>query len=204
MIPTVLLDLITKYQNIGIFVYDGNYNIYLFDGKTWQFWCVYSGFYPKEILTYDNNICYIKNASGISYIYKNLKWQKAKNKNTMNIKINDKKEIEIAVFGEFILHEHNKESIRLPRKRNINSGDTLLSDGKKYLFYFSAYDNEKFDLETFKWSNFANPPYRCQQYTKLFFQFKDLFYMIYSDNECLEYNPITDTWKKLNEAFESL
>ncbi len=165
MIPKVLLELIDKYNEIGVFtIFNGK--IYWFNGKRFEIWCDI-----PNVLLGNVNVCvqngklYIQ-CPFTTYIYKNKQFRLPvgndilKNShpngkichfyNLASIKIKD-------CFFEYYdkFRKYEKGIWQILPKKPIASCHKIYYY-KNELYCFSTRGNEKFNIITNKWSSFAN------------------------------------------------
>ncbi len=172
MLPTDVIKLIEDYNkhNYGCFFwYQGN--IYWFGRNRYEYWCISPIFYDLERLDYIDG--YLQTPG---WIYKSNKWENKKWNTRMLISMQDNTQlferlIPTKSFPKYGIHCKFYEHV---------------------LYVFSAVFNEKYDLQTKKWSHFTN---RSIKNDSQLYLANGLFYII-DAQKIQTYNPILDFWQE--------
>lgn len=185
MIPKVLLELIAKYNQSLIAIISQN-QIYLFDGN--QFYVIANGRaeYITNVSWFNGNLYALH-----EYPNKTLIYEKSKFVETNRI-----------AFHEIIAHSKNfyvelqgrllyKNGKMTALKRYYKDGRQILYYNN-FIYYFSNFHNEKFDILSKIWSNFADPGFSIGDMKLL----TNKFYCFDYHNLMIIYDPVLDTWSK--------
>lgn len=208
MVPTVLQTLINKYIEIGIFINMLDH-VYWFNGKRFEIFCKNEKF-TKFI--YYKNILYGKEGSSIHcYKFSHFTWQNvtAYYPLSLNLFVHNRQLvhpfiIEITQMGSpytdsfiadsWILYDYAYQKIRyLPIKIHKWAG-MHARIYKNYLFVFSMWENEKYDIQNKKWISFAKHNIRNYNDVLQTVLFNHIFYLLSTDRCIGTYDPNTDMW----------
>jgi hypothetical protein len=200
MLPKVLNQLISSYQENGIYI-SKNEKIYWFNGKRLEYWCIEV---CQDIFTYKNKLYIYSNRYGFQY-YKNTFFHPIGFTFPKNHPIDlwfcnlktffyNQKRYEKSNYWDFgndvtISFSYGKSSSYLHQC----DCECLLFNGLIYLF--DANKNEYYDIKNNKWYNFKNYVNLTIKDFKVYL-FKKLFY-IFTQKSILVYNPQTNKWSFL-------
>ncbi len=195
MILKYLLTIIENYNEDGIFI-KYQQGIYWFNGKRMEFWCHRKG--NSRIFTWDGDLYYggmiFKNKQFIKYDYSinhPLHIFAANQENTVLI---NKKYSRLLTTGNFCFS-------KVPKKMPENGYKSILIGNE--IFVFSLYHNEKFNIQTEKWTDFANLEQGCQneRFYKEIYMHANTLYGIINDSLIYMYDAIIDEWKSISFFF---
>lgn len=194
MVPQVLLQLIHKYNEIGIFV-TKKYKVYWFNGKRLEFWMNWDG---KIIFTFENNLY---SYDQYVFVRKTKQWSSIKMKeiwnNSLNIAYQNATQVDTVLL--------NKIQYTMTNYVDLTIFDGTLihfSSGKNHFGYghsMFAFNNhiycfgkksEKYNPRTNLWTDIADCP---NQKSPDFYFFGNCFY---ANTEYIYY-PDIDRWDKL-------
>jgi len=147
MVSKNILSLVSKYNEKGVFIHIG-YKVYWFNGKRVQYWCQCG----RNIKTYKNEL-YCQDTDQI-FIYKTKKF----------IPIADES---LLYFLKYPMHtldyyiddyrdfQSNYHTTILKQKTHKFAGIYMCCKNN-FIYVFSTYYNEKYDIKLNSWSDFAN------------------------------------------------
>lgn len=205
-LPTVLHQLINKYNENGFFVLAPNLkDIYWTNGKQFQLWYT-SLLLIMKILYTQYRLFMVDRQNYHLFEIKNNKMKKCENigfnwmrssqlifdyrwGSNQIVRCN----FECYDFQFFPFRKTNDliNYIEVSKKQYMDDRAFLKCHGL-HLYYFGRNKHEKFDTLTSKWSTFTSE-------NKSIFTvclWNHLFYVIYYDHLISIYNPVTDTWVK--------
>ncbi len=200
MIPKVLLELIDKYNEIGVFTIS-DAKIYWFNGKRFEMWCDIPPQEAVNAFVYKRKL-YIR-YSFETYIYKNKQFRLPvgndiiKNSHPYGFFSHFYNLGSIKIKNCFFAYEYNdffkfdKGIWQMLPKKQIKCCYKIYYY-KNELYCFSNWGNEKFNILTNEWSSIANN----------FYSFDDILFInniFYSVRNCKLkeiYNFETNKWEK--------
>ncbi len=166
MIPKCLLELIDKYSEIGQFWIDLKTNIcWWFNGKRFEFWFQFNNHLVDSYKSMKNNNTLYYIAKCELYILKNQCIKKILMPKFLKLQGKNFNRITNEIFHPNIKYVFNCDVAQyidlihiktLPIKNHRYNGSKLLLR-KSILYCFSPFYSEKFDLQTNKWTDIANP-----------------------------------------------
>ncbi len=204
--------MINKYNEKGVFALVHK-EIYWFNGKQFIYWCD-KPVVCKYVFEQRGNL-YISDGYGTIFIYKNKEFQIAKLKNTHPIKTYS------YFYGEnciktnfnniecfFETYEWQGHQYNFRKWDKINGYQILATKTqycgyimycyKNYIYYFSNYKNQKFNMITNEWSNFSNDQLFYPNEFPMVYALNNKFYRINNNVTSIEiYDPEKDEWKVL-------
>lgn len=197
MLPKDLVNLIEKYNEVGIFF---NFNGYLHwvGKKRTEKWCIC--YYDK--IQYLNGVLLASCAAPLNYFgqLSGIKFYSYYH----NLRVNFHE-----CFNEYYNLYYNYENlnfvshpgqISLPSKRYAMNGFKLLSMGKMLYYFGNFNNNEKFDIEKQTWSAFSNYPKKIMDVNI----FEDIFYILMPSGNIIIYDPKLDKYKRTIFYFDEM
>lgn len=183
MIPTVLLSLINKYNEPGIFI-NVHKKIYWFNGKRTEFWVQVHGFSEFRIIQNNCNLLKIQTFSRFTHVFLHREFVASQDcPSAYQLEVNFKNVHYGITNGQFRIQHRNAIN-----KLHINSGRHMFAF-QNHIYVF-GHRNEKYNIQENMWYEFIG-------FAKFprYFYFNERFYMIYDHGKLIrEYDPIRDIW----------
>ena len=178
MISKNILSLVLKYNEDGVFIHL-NYEVHWFNGKQIQYWCRSN----REIFTYKKDL--YSRDSDQRYIYKNSKFVPVEFliKHRLFSLVNN---ITYHIGNDFVF-QTNSDKI-LAQKKHKFAGFHMCYKND-FIYVFSSYENEKYDIKLNIWSEFSN-----MEIIKFVCEFNGIIYGFLSLNRYKIYDDKLDKW----------
>ncbi len=201
MLPTDVMKLVDHYNEDGVFIWH-NGSIYWFNGKKFEYWiddkCT-------NIFTYEHDL--FKCDHGNLMIFKNNQFQTIEIPRRGLLAYLGDEHVDVAISEDGKIYQFFNHQLitdgEFVKEKPTKCGMTCIFY-HNHIYCVSFSRNEKFNIESHEWSDFANMPiqgydriyYRKSSYAKTYYFNKKLYVNAVEKKLLLEYDFINDTWTK--------